>query len=319
MTNSESRIRVERYKPEHKNLWDDFVRKSKNGVFLFHRDYLEYHADRFIDSSFFFFQDRHLLGLMPANRAGDTVVSHGGLTFGGLVADAGMTTDRMIEVFERLILELRQEGVKRLVYKAVPHMYHSLPAEEDLYALFINNARLIRRDVSSTIAASRRLPLAKNRPNPSTLARTHGLNVEPSHNFLQFMEITEDNLQARHGVSPVHTGAEMQLLAGRFPENIKLFAAERDGEMLGGVIVYESAKVAHVQYIGNTPKGRELGSLDVIMDVLLNVVYREKAYFDFGISTVDEGRSLNLGLIQNKESYGARATVYDSYELDLES
>jgi hypothetical protein len=54
------------------------------------------------------------------------------------------------------------------------------------------------------------------------------------------------------------------------------------------------------------------------MDVLLNDVYGEKPYFDFGISTVENGRSLNSGLIESKESYGARATVYDFYELNLE-
>ncbi len=41
---NKSRVRVERYEPKHKICWDDFVRQSKNGVFLFYRDYLEYHA-----------------------------------------------------------------------------------------------------------------------------------------------------------------------------------------------------------------------------------------------------------------------------------
>jgi hypothetical protein len=47
-------------------------------------------------------------------------------------------------------------------------------------------------------------------------------------------------------------------------------------------------------------------------------VYREKPYFDFGISTTEDGRNLNINLNRNKESYGARTTVYDFYELDVE-
>lgn len=133
------------------------------------------------------------------------------------------------------------------------------------------------------------------------------------------MAIVEANLQSQFGVKPVHSAAEMQLLAARFPKNIKLFAVNHDGEMLGGAIIYESERVAHIQYRHATEDGERLGTLDFIMDVLQNDVYREKPFIDFGISTVDNGRSLNHGLIRNKEGFGARATVYDSYELNLET
>ena len=108
----------------------------------------------------------------------------------------------------------------------------------------------------------------------------------------------------------------MRLLADRFPDNIKLFAGYRDDEMLGGVIVYETPRVAHAQYIATTDAGKELAAHDCVMDQLLNEVYTDKAYFDFGISTEDCGRLLNAGLIENKESFGARAVAYDHYELD---
>jgi hypothetical protein len=315
---NESRIRVERYDPKHKICWDEFVRQSKNGVFLFHRDYMEYHSDRFSDFSLLFFQDNQLVALMPANRVNDTVFSHGGLTFGGIISDSRMTSGLMLEVFSVLMKELRQEGFKRLVYKAIPHMYHLLPAEEDLYALFVHNARLFRRDVSSTVVAGLRAPLARGRKKILKQVRARGMKVERSENFSQFMAIAEASLQLRHGLRPVHTAAEMQLLANRFPESIKLFALNYNEEMLGGVIIYESQTVAHGQYRHATEEGMELGAFDYIMDVLVNEVYVGKPYIDFGTSMLDDGRKLNFGLIQNKESYGARATVYDFYELSLE-
>jgi len=256
---------------------------------------------------------------MPANRDGNTAVSHGGLTFGGIISGSRMTAPLMLDVFGALTNYLRARGINKLIYKAIPHIYHLLAAEEDLYALFVHNARLFRRDLSSTIAPGRRLPFAKHRKNPARLTQDHGLKVEHSENLSGFMAIAEANLESRHGSKPVHTATEMQLLANRFPENVKLFTVDQRGEMLGGAIIYESANVAHAQYIGTTPKGRTLGALDAVMDVLLNEVYREKAFFDFGTSTVDNGRTLNHGLIQNKESYGARSTVYDFYELDLET
>lgn len=315
----ESRVRVELYDPKFKAQWDDFVRRSKNGVFLFHRDYLEYHADRFRDFSLLFFQDDELVGLMPANRIDETVVSHGGLTFGGIVSGSRMTTTLMLRVFAALVDDLRDHEVKKLIYKAIPHMYHLVPAEEDLYALFLHRAQLFRRDVSSAIVAGRRLPMLRSRRKISNRARAQGLRVTQSTNFAQFMAIAEVSLQARHGLKPVHTAAEMQLLAGRFPENIKLFIVERAGEMLGGVIIYESQNVAHGQYRQSTEEGLKLGAMDYLLDALVNEVYMEKPYVDFGISMMEAGRRLNTELVRNKESFGARATVYDFYELNLET
>ena len=113
MMTSERPIRVERYEPKRKVCWDRFVRESKNGVFLFYRDYLEYHADRFQDYSLLFFQGSQLVAVAPANRVDDVVVSHGGLTFGGIISGVGMTTGMMLKVFragERVAREWHQQA-----------------------------------------------------------------------------------------------------------------------------------------------------------------------------------------------------------------
>src|SRR5207245_1915018 len=158
------------------------------------------------------------------------------------------------------------------------------------------------RDVSSAIRLAARLPLTKGRKCGLKLARTHHLDVQRSDRIAEFMEMEAALLHEKHGVRPTHTAAEMLLLAGRFPDNIKLFAAARDGQLLGGVMIYESRTVAHAQYIASTRAGRESAALDAVMDHLLNEVYRDKAYFDFGISTEADGKYLNHGLIENKES-----------------
>lgn len=302
---------------EHRELWDGFIREAKNGVFLFERGYMDYHADRFEDASLLFFRDRRLAAVMPASRDGDRVVSHGGLTFGGVVSGLRMSTPVMVELFDELIEHLRSAGAALLVYKAVPGFYHRVPAEEDLYALFVKGARLTRRDVSSVVAMERRPRPAKGRRWAAKAVRERGIEVERSRDFAAFMALEEALLGAKYGRRPVHTAAEMELLAGRFPENIHLFTAVRGEELLAGVIVYESERVAHAQYIGASEEGKRLSALDAVLGFLLDEVYAGKPYFDFGISTEREGRHLNVGLIANKESYGARAAVYDFYELAL--
>ena len=44
-------IYLKPYKTSDKELWDAFIDESKNGVFLFKRDYMDYHSHRFKDYS----------------------------------------------------------------------------------------------------------------------------------------------------------------------------------------------------------------------------------------------------------------------------
>lgn len=124
-------------------------------------------------------------------------------------------------------------------------------------------------------------------------------------------------LSKYHSTIAVHTAEELKLLAGRFPENIKLYTGELDGKILAGAVVFENGETVHTQYLANSDEGRQVGALDCVIDFLLNEVYADKKYFDFGISNENAGKYLNRGLIAQKEGFGARAVVHDFYELKL--
>lgn len=313
-------IRIETYNKNHRHTWNEFIERSKNGLFLFSRDYMEYHADRFTDHSLLFFLDNKLIAVMPANIKNDTLYSHGGLTFGGIISDNKMRAPVMLKVFDTLKEYLAAQGIERMMYKAAPHIYHTVPAEEDLYVLFLHNARLARRDLSSTIPMDKKITFSKGRKWCIKKSKDNLLKVGSSYDFKTFMDIEEQLLLEKYSVRPTHTGEEMESLAGRFPENIKLFAAFKDSTMIAGVIIYESQNVAHAQYIASTDEGKKLFAVDFILDYLINQYYKQhikKKYFDFGISTEKEGKELNIGLLTQKEEFGARSVVYDTYVLDV--
>jgi len=310
-------LKVVRYDNSKKALWDKFITDSKNGVFLFYRDYMEYHANRFTDFSLMFYEDERIIAVLPATLKENEVISHGGLTFGGMVIDSRMRTAKMLEIFMTLKSYLLIQDVHCLIYKAIPHIYADILSEEDLYALHYIGAKLYRRDVSSSIDLKNKLSFSKGRKWLISRAKKMELSVKLANDFNVFMAIEEENLMKQHGIKPVHTATELELLAGRFPENIKLFASYKGDVMVGGVVIYESRHVAHAQYIAATEEGKEMGATDVILNFLIKEYYSEKKYFDFGISTENEGKYLNVGLIDNKEGYGARGVVYDFYKLDL--
>ena len=124
-------VEVRLYGPQCEAEWNEFVARSKNGTFLFDRRYMDYHSDRFADSSLMVYRDGRLFALFPANREGDVLCSHRGLTYGGLVTGPSATASAVVEAFEAVNAYLRGEGLRRVVYKAVPWIYHRVPAEED--------------------------------------------------------------------------------------------------------------------------------------------------------------------------------------------
>jgi len=308
-------LTVSRFAPGDEERWNALVDTAPRRHFFFRREYMTYHADRFTDFSLVVCAGDEPVALLPASIDGPAVTSHGGLTFGGLVAAPSLTARRTLDAFGRVLGFLGEQGVRTLVYKAMPHIYHVTPAEEDLYAAFRHDARLVRRDISSTVRPSDPRMITKGRRSAVAQGRRRGIRVEECRDFTTFMAIERDVLTARHGVAPAHTACELELLAARCPREISLTAAFAGDEMVAGVVVYETPVVAHAQYIAATAEGYEAHALDVVIDHLLSVRYHDKRYFDFGISTTRAGRYLNEGLIRNKESFGARATVYDTYEL----
>ena len=309
-------MKVTHYQPSFKKKWDQFNIEAKNGLFLFMRDYMEYHSDRFIDHSLLFFDNSgKLVALFPANIKDDTLVSHGGLTFGGVISDNRMTTPRMLEIFDSLLEYIKRKKLKKLIYKSIPHIYHSIPAEEDLYATFYYNGTLVKRDVSSTINMAQRIRYSKGRKCSINKALKAGVEVQESFDFKNFMDIAEKVIIERHGVRPIHTSEEILFLASHFPKNIRLFTAHLDNNMLGGIIMYISNNVAHTQYMATNDIGLDCGALDIIVQYLIENIFNQIRFFDFGISTEDSGKFLNKGLVSQKEMFGARAVVYDTYEI----
>jgi len=313
-------MRLSRYRDDQKQEWDDFVRRSKNGTFLFLRDYMDYHRDRFEDHSMMVrTQGGQLVALLPATRQGSTLASHRGLTYGGFVTDAAMKTPRMLEVFGAAVETLRELGFTALEYKTVPHLYHQLPAEEDRYALFLARATVIRRGLLTVVVARDRPVAQERRVRGARKARQNGLTVALSADLPAFWHLLTARLLASHNARPVHTLEEIRSLQARFPDNIKLHAClTPNAEMVAGVAVYESPLVAHCQYIAASDQGRDLQALDLLFTELLAMQYAQKPYFDFGTSDEDDGWRLNQGLVEQKEGFGARAVVHDHYAIELD-
>lgn len=310
---------LEPYSSEKKQLWNDFVNGSRNAIFLFYREYMDYHADRFQDHSLLCYQDGKLMALLPAHLSGSTFASHNGLTFGGFLVQDSMTAQSMLELFQAVVDYLKQRGdVETWCYRPIPYIYARYPSQEDLYALFRLGAVLKQRKISSVIPSENALGFSTLRKRKVKKASQEQFCLLQDEGWAEFWAVLRENLQERHQATPVHTLDEILLLHQRFPQNILLYrVCDTAGQTVAGTVLYVSQCAVHVQYIASTDFGRQYGAVDFLFDRLIHEHFRSKKYFDMGTSVEQGGWFLNEGLIFQKEGMGGRAVVYDMYELPI--
>ena len=310
-------IECEEYSSKYELVWNEFVQTSRIDSFLFKRNFMEYHSYKFSDSSFLFFKNSKLICLLPGNINEDIFYSHQGLTYGGLLLSEKASLIDVLEIFKILLEKLRKKYIRRAIFKLTPYIYHLAPNEEEKYALFINNAELIGSQISSTIFLNSKLSFSESRKSGIRKANRFDVKNKEIICLIDFWQLLNSSLNEKYGRSPVHSAEELNYLKLEFPENIKIFGSYFNERLIGGVVLFIMQKVVHVQYITSNDLGKEMGALDKLFDFLINDLYRNYVFFDFGHSTEGMGISLNQNLLFQKEGFGARGIVYETYQIEL--
>lgn len=311
-------FKIKKYEDLDKIMWNDFLLKCKNNHFMFNRDFMEYHSDRFKDFSLIFKNDKHkIIALLPGNIKDKIFYSHQGLTFGGFLIDRGVHTADMLELFAQLKIFLKENNIEKIVYKCIPVIYHNYPAQEDLYALFRNHANLYRRDISVSIDLEEEYSYSESKKRSIKKLKKNGVICEEVDQPSIVWGVLREVLNQHHNQQPVHNEIEIDLLKSRFPNNIRAYKCCLDGQIVAAAVTFETERVVHAQYLASNDKGREEKVLDYLIDFLINNSKKFAKIFDFGTSNENEGKFLNTGLINQKERFGARAIVHDFYNIDL--
>lgn len=308
---------VRKYSDNDRLVWNDFVHNSKNGIFMFDRKFMEYHKDRFTDNSLLFYDDAKLVALFPASIKEGVLTSHGGLTYGGFITGNDMKQHHMNDCFVALKEYAIANGINEIIYKHIPHVYHKQPAEEDLYSLFYADARILKVEASTVINFHQPLKMPKGRKAQVGRARREGVEIKESDDFESFINLENQVLQEHHDTKAVHSAEELKLLKERFPNNIKLLGAFYKDELIAGSVLFINDNVVHTQYMAANDTAREIGALDFTIATVIETYKESKDWLDFGISTEDGGHYLNEGLISQKEGFGGRTNIYQTWKIVL--
>jgi hypothetical protein len=313
-------MEVKRYSGVLEQEWNSFVEKAKNSTFLFNRNFMDYHKDRFTDYSLMIYNDKNnLIACFPANIAQSNVIwSHQGLTYGGVIFEKELKLKNVIEVFKSILCHYNELGVKKIILKQFPRFYNISSTDEVEYCLFLMNAKLYRKDTAITVDRNQNLSYSGNIRREAKKAEKNRITITEDQDFESFWSnVLTPNLQVRFGVNPVHSVEEIKLLKDRFPKNIKLFTAKNEeNSILAGTVFFIMDNVAHCQYISASNHGRNSGALNYLFVKLLDIYFQNIRFVDFGIVNENDGKVINTGMLGWKERLGGRTYAHDFYEIE---
>lgn len=304
--------------------WDRFVATAPMATFLHTRRFLSYHSNRLKDVSLLILDNKEkVAGVFPAaldplNER--RVISHPGATFGGLVHTGRLKGEALIDGLLAVKNHYETQGFQELCYKAVPYIYHRIPSQDDLYALFRVGAQRYRCDLSATIDLAHRGKVSVRRRRGYKKARKAGLEVTEGVKWVEpLWKVLKQNLWEKHNAKPVHTVEEIGWLYENFPEEVEFVVATVKGEVIAGIVLFQAEVVSHVQYIAANQPGYITSALDMVFEYSIERARKcGKRYIDFGISNERDGKFLNEGLYQFKTEFGAGGVAYEFYEITLD-
>jgi len=317
-----SDLKIIKYTSEKANEWDNFCKVAFNSTFIHTRLFLNHQNNKFKDLSVLIYKANKIIGLLPAAESLDNknlVVSHPGLTYGGIIHNGKINGEVMIQLFEKFIIPYYfQLGYHKLVYKAVPYIYNINPCADDLYAFFRLSAHRLSCNLSSAIDLHYNFSFSKRRQRAYKKLKDKVVLSKESFYLKDLYEVIKTNLKKKYDASPVHSINELEELINRFPHNIRLYTGFVDDNLHGGLIVFISSNVWHLQYISSTDIGLKYSILDFIIRETVNDAKNNGVrFFDFGTSNEDFGKALNTGLYKFKTEFGGGGVVYETYEVDL--
>lgn len=309
---------VRLYQKNDFDSWNAFINQAKNATFLFHRNFMEYHEDRFFDYSLIVENEQKWTAVLPANTVENTVHSHQGLTYGGLVYGEKTDAAEVRVIWNAVIDFLRKEHKTILEYKPVLPIYNQKSSEEMVYFLFRDGAKVTHKNLFLVIDFRRNWTISKSKLKHFRRVSELDLEIRQEQNFEQFWnKVLIPRLSERHQTKPVHSLEEIQKLAAHFPENILQYNAYFEDEIVAGITLFHFGNGIKSQYGTTTAVGEKIRALDFLTISLIEEFKDQVSFFDMG--TVNENNDLgySLGLLKQKEEYGCSVYTQDFYTLSL--
>ncbi len=303
-------IETIKYSKDKKEKWDVFVASSDIPIFMFYRDYIDYHKERFNDHSLIIFKKGKIIALIPGHLKDNCYYSHMGLTFGGLIVKKHTGFKLIKEIYNSICRYLEEKNISGFQLKLQPSFYSETYSQSQTF-LFQSNIKSHTDIKLGTCIYTHKHAF----PKSSIEKRKLNLNqfeLNYSDDLESFWNILENNLSTFHNTKPVHSLDEIIYLRKLFPEGIKLFVAKnkQTGKIDAGAVLYVFKNIIKLQYLAVSNEGRANRASHALYYGFISKYKAKVDFIDLG-NCMDDIDVINYNLLYIKERFGA--TVYPMY------
>lgn len=328
-------IIIKPYTSSQEDMWDDFVlNKSVNGTFLQTRNFLNYHpSERFVDASLMLYEKNRLIAVVPAceiiEGKDKIFFSHKGSTFGGIIIKKDYYVAEKVIAIVSKFDEYIKNQYQKVVLKITSDLFSTEASDLLQYALGYCGYK--NYNELSTYVDLKKLPndvadeFDRNKIRNIMKCEEHSLTfreLTEDADIERFYDLLEINL-SKYGVKPIHTVEEIKSFKNiRIPDNVKFYGVfENEVQVAGGMLfVFEQANVIHAQNLSADYRFTEYSPITYLYYRVIKQAKEDGYRFlSWGISTEEQGKVLNYGLIRNKESYGSKHQLNRVYYKSLNS
>ncbi|WP_431136482.1 FemAB family protein [Psychroserpens mesophilus] len=311
---------IKAYHSEFKNQWNEFVANSQNATFLFHRDFMEYHQDRFEDFSLMVYAGNKLLAIFPANKVNGTVHSHQGLTYGGLFFRDQLNLKDVEVVIAKLLEFLKTHKIRSVIVKLLPEFYHFESFKTICDLQNFKNTSILKQNIVMAIDYHQDFKINKTKIKRFKKLQTNGYSIKEGQlEFNVFWNrLLVKRLAEKHNSKPVHSLSEIAYLHSKFEDEILQYNIYRDEEILAGITIFKKGKIVKSQYGMASIEGEKVNALDMLF-VFLIYKFKEEGmqYFSMGTVSNDTKLGYSKGMLNQKKELGCDQYVQNILKIEM--
>lgn len=268
---------------------------------------MDYHHDRFNDASLMVFKNDRLVACVAGNQVDQSFYSHQGITYGGIIfqQDAVSIITDIIDV----IMQYLTARYHFIEWRWQPAIYNPI---HDNMINYLNQLGC------NTIIAYNNMHVNLNKELRFSSKKTAGyrngkfdkFNLVVNHDFNSYWNLVlKPRLLDKYNSKPVHSLSEINLLASRFPDQIKQYLVYSDDKLLAGVTFFIKDTIVKSQYAAATVNGMKTRALEYLyVEAIRSFKHSGLQYLDFG-HVNDRDGVINKGLKRFKEELGASSQL----------
>tara|TARA_B100001250_G_C19789018_1_gene785558 strand:- start:584 stop:1534 length:951 start_codon:yes stop_codon:yes gene_type:complete len=304
-------IKCQKFTQSNCEDWERFISSSSNGTIFHYRKFIDYHENPpFQDSSLLFYKKNHLIAVLPAAIKDNQFISHPGISFGSFIYNTQLSYSDTLNIINAFKNYLDQKKYKKVIITLPPDCYSKSISHYIEFCLYQLSFKYLRLELSNVVNINKKIDevmgdfKTENR-TAIRKAKKANLIIQQSEKYDDFYSILKKNLKLRHNVIPTHTIKEIKKIKELFPNEINLFTAEHNNNVIAGVINFVcNQQTVLAFYISHNTEFQNLRPLNLLfVEIFEWAISNKYQYYDFGLFTDYE--KPNISLARFKESFGS--------------